>query len=231
MFRSYLVFTAFMLLSSTLFGSRNLDSFIQKVMRNYIDQTYLEYDVKISKFDSSRKVKLTEGKMSFKFRKPEYYANFDNQFEKIYLNNIYLEVNHLDSIIYINKNPKLDSNFGSISNYIDQYKIMDMKYEIESEDDRLIKLKVLLNVDFNIPEYYMSMTVDKKTNYIVQNQMNKREKENGNYKIFFYQIDMYQINNNPSKRIEPPLVYKAALDLRMKETSKYKRYKLENKTN
>jgi len=187
----------------------------------------LQYDVTIKKFDSTRVKQLTEGKIYFKINRPEYHINMDNQYEKIYFQNNYFEINHHDSIISVMRNPKMDSNASNPLSLMAKLKDMKFKYEIESEDKNFIK--IIMKFEEEIPDLYLSLVIDKKTLFITQNQLTRKEWVKGELKLFFYQMDIYNYLKNPDLKIDGTLISSIIKDENAKSKSIYKRYKIEFK--
>lgn len=219
--------TLFLLSSSFIQASENLDSLMSKVMKKYYDQAYLQYDVQVKKMDSARIKIVSQGQLNFKFRRPEYHFVFDKMLEKIYCKGVYYELNHMDSTIFYQQNSNVDGSSGTMADMMSTLKDMNYRLEVEDETSKTIKLKFLF--EEALPGFYMSMVVDKSSYYIIQNQFTKKELYNGDRLTFFYQMDFINYLSNTDGQINSDFLSSILNDPNMKDKSMFKNYKIESK--
>lgn len=199
--RSVLLISSVLLFSQNIYaGNSSLDSLLNRVKERYKQIGYYEYQGRMKRSDSMRTQVFQEVDMFYKFHSPNYHINFADQLESIQYKNSRIQVNHKDSVIivgfisdsFINQSKNYDSDwFLGFLNDIDTY------LSIEKEDSNKMVVRINLK-DF--PDYYMSITIDKKSELIVQNQFYKGELAYGKTRFYFYQIDYfnYKFDNSQS---------------------------------
>lgn len=217
----------FLLVTSFIQASENLDSLMSKVMKKYYDQAYLQYDVQVKKMDSSRVKIMSQGQLNFKFKRPEYHFVFDKMLEKIYSKGVYYELNHMDSTIFYQQSSNVAESAATMADMMSTLKDMNYRLEVENETSKTIKLKFLF--EEALPGFYMSMVVDKFSYYIIQNQFTKKELYNGDRLTFFYQMDFINYQSNINGKIDSDLLSSILKDSKIKEKSVFKNYKIESK--
>lgn len=224
--KRYCILLSIVLVYDIAFALENLDTLMNKVMRKYYENSYIQYDINVKKMDSARVKVMSQGQLNFKFRRPEYHFVFDRMLEKIYSNGIYFELNHMDSTIFYQQSKQVETP-STMADMMSMLKDMKYQLQLESENSKTIKVKFLF--EEALPGFYMSMVIDKSSHYIIQNQFTKKELYNGDRLTFFYQMDFINYISNDSGQINCELLSNIITNVEAKEKSIYKNYKIESK--
>ena len=224
--RNFIVFIV-VFSSINVYATTNIDTLLLRVAQKYNEMKSLSYEVNIKKWDSSKKILLNESRMLYQYAKPHFHIHLLRQKEQMYIDNYYIEVNHLDSLIMIKQNPRLDSQTNVMSLYNYQVNEWKLKPKVEFEDEN--KIKVVFDLPEEINGFYMSMVIDKKKMIVTQNQISKRELIRGEMKLFFYEMNMSNVEVNSLNKIRDRTIIDILSQKIKQQETKFNNYKIEFK--